>query len=488
MQGISDILVIDDNTSRREQLRFALEFVGQTVLTSSLGDAARTLATSDGWHAVLIPDDQLPLLQQLADTRPALPFLWIGDGPLEDTPPNLVGWVHWPLRQGQLMEALHRAQQYHRKNPLTARARSGQTKLFRSLVGRSSAIAEVRQLIEQVAPTDANVLVLGESGTGKEVIARNIHFMSPRASGPFVPVNCGAIPGELLESELFGHEKGSFTGAISSRKGRFEMAQGGTLFLDEIGDMPLAMQVKLLRVLQERVFERVGGNQPIAADVRVVAATHRDLEKMIVDSKFREDLYYRLNVFPITTPALRERQDDIPLLLQELNARLEAENRATVRFTQVAIESLMQHPWPGNVRELSNLVERLSILYPGGIVDVVDLPSRYRHIDGEVFEPRYSEALLERDLINHMFQSHDDDEDDGAPRPAAVASGGTADLPEDGINLKEMLADLEVNYILQALDKQEGVVARAAELLGMRRTTLVEKMRKYQIGTYEKEL
>ena len=488
MQGISDILVIDDNLSRREQLRFALEFVGQTVVVATLADARHILAGSDGWHAVLLPEDQLALLQQLADSRPALPFLWIGDGPLEDTPANLVGRVHWPLRQGQLMEALHRAQQYHRKNPLTARARSGQTKLFRSLVGRSAAIAEVRQLIEQVAPTDANVLVLGESGTGKEVIARNIHFMSPRASGPFVPVNCGAIPGELLESELFGHEKGSFTGAISSRKGRFEMAQGGTLFLDEIGDMPLAMQVKLLRVLQERIFERVGGSQPIAADVRVVAATHRDLEKMIGEDKFREDLYYRLNVFPITTPALRERQDDIPLLLQELNARLEAENRATVRFTQVAIESLMQHPWPGNVRELSNLVERLSILYPGGIVDVVDLPSRYRHIDGEVFEPRYSEALLERDLINHMFQSHDDDEDDGTLRPAPVASGSTADLPEDGINLKEMLADLEVNYILQALDKQEGVVARAAELLGMRRTTLVEKMRKYQIGTYEKEL
>lgn len=487
MQGISDILVIDDSSSRREQLRFALEFVGQTAVTCAVSDALDNLAGRDGWHAVLLPHDQSALLTQLADLRPGVPFLWIGDGPMEDTPANLVGRLHWPLRQGQLMEALHRAQQYHRKNPLTARARSGQTKLFRSLVGRSAAIAEVRQLIEQVAPTDANVLVLGESGTGKEVIARNIHFLSNRANGPFVPVNCGAIPGELLESELFGHEKGSFTGAISSRKGRFELAHGGTLFLDEIGDMPLAMQVKLLRVLQERVFERVGSNQPVAADVRVVAATHRDLEKMITDGKFREDLYYRLNVFPVVTPALRERQDDIPLLLQELNARLEAENRATVRFTQNAIESLMQHGWPGNVRELSNLVERLSILYPGGIVDVVDLPSRYRHIDGEVFEPRYSEVLLERDLINHMFQHEDEEEDDSISLGSAAASG-SADLPEDGINLKEMLADLEVNYIMQALDKQDGVVARAAELLGMRRTTLVEKMRKYQIGTYEKEL
>ncbi len=486
MQGISDILVIDDSGARREQLRFALEFVGQTAITCGAEGGRAQLAGREGWHAVLLACEHGALLQTLADIRPGVPFLWIGDGELENGPANLIGRVNWPLRQGQLMEALHRAQQYHRKSPLARRTNTGQTKLFRSLVGRSPAIAEVRQLIEQVAATDATVLVLGESGTGKEVMARNIHFLSSRASGPFVPVNCGAIPAELLESELFGHEKGSFTGAISNRKGRFELAQGGTLFLDEIGDMPLAMQVKLLRVLQERVFERVGSNQQIAADVRVVAATHRDLELMIADGKFREDLYYRLNVFPITTPALRERGEDIPLLLQELNARLEAENRATVRFTQQAIESLMQHPWPGNVRELSNLVERLSILYPGGIVDVVDLPARYRHLEGEVFEPRYSEALLERDLINHMFQRDEEDESELAAQ-AGAAPAANADLPEDGINLKEMLADLEVSYIMQALDKQEGVVARAAELLGMRRTTLVEKMRKYQIGTYEKE-
>lgn len=486
MQGISDILVIDDSGARREQLRFALEFVGQTAITCGSESSQAQLAGREGWHAVLLACEHSALLPKLADIRPGVPFLWIGEGELDEDTPNLIGKVNWPLRQGQLMEALHRAQQYHRQSPLTRRNHLGQTKLFRSLVGRSSAIAEVRQLIEQVAGTDATVLVLGESGTGKEVVARNIHFLSARASGPFVPVNCGAIPAELLESELFGHEKGSFTGAISHRKGRFELAQGGTLFLDEIGDMPLAMQVKLLRVLQERVFERVGSNQPIAADVRVVAATHRDLDVMIESDKFREDLYYRLNVFPITTPALRERGEDIPLLLQELNSRLEAENRSTVRFTQQAIESLMQHPWPGNVRELSNLVERLSILYPGGIVDVVDLPARYRHLEGDVFEPRYSEVLLERDLINHLFQ-RDESADSELADPAGVATAGNADLPEDGINLKEMLADLEVSYIMQALDKQEGVVARAAELLGMRRTTLVEKMRKYQIGTYEKE-
>ncbi|WP_252345752.1 sigma 54-interacting transcriptional regulator, partial [Shewanella indica] len=219
-------------------------------------------------------------------------------------------------------ELLHFCQVFGQVKRPQVPTSANQTKLFRSLVGRSEGIANVRHLINQVAGSDATVLVLGPSGTGKEVVARNIHYLSERRDGPFIPVNCGAIPPELLESELFGHEKGSFTGAISSRKGRFELAEGGTLFLDEIGDMPLQMQVKLLRVLQERVFERVGGNKAINADVRVVAATHRNLETMIEEGEFREDLFYRLNVFPIEMPPLSERRDDIPLLLQELVSRV----------------------------------------------------------------------------------------------------------------------------------------------------------------------
>ncbi len=206
-----------------------------------------------------------------------------------------------------------------------------------------------------------------------KVVARAIHEMSARANGPFVPVNCGAIPGELLESELFGHEKGAFTGAISSRRGRFELAEGGTLFLDEIGDMPMPMQVKLLRVLQERIYERVGGTKPIQADVRIIAATHRNLDTMISENKFREDLYYRLNVFPIETPPLRDRADDIPLLLQEMVNRHQTQHHAFVRFTQRAMESLMQHNWPGNVRELRNIIERAITLSDDDVIDLKHL-------------------------------------------------------------------------------------------------------------------
>ncbi|MGL5497592.1 MAG: sigma-54 interaction domain-containing protein, partial [Aeromonas sobria] len=305
----------------------------------------------------------------------------------------------------------------------------------------------------------------------KEVVARAIHELSPRSAGPFVPINCGAIPAELLESELFGHEKGSFTGAVAARRGRFELAQGGTLFLDEIGDMPMPMQVKLLRVLQERLFDRVGGSKPIQADVRIIAATHRDLEAMIRTQGFREDLYYRLNVFPIETPPLRDRINDIPLLLQELLNRHAEQHHGFIRLTQRAMESLMQYPWPGNVRELSNLLERLLILYPHQIVDVADLPSRYRLLPCEPRDERLTE-MDERDALAAVFQQP-------IELDHAMASPRTMQLPEEGVNLKEMLADLEVELIRQALESQDGVVARAADLLGMRRTTLVEKMKKY---------
>ncbi|MCP4949566.1 MAG: sigma-54-dependent Fis family transcriptional regulator, partial [Aestuariibacter sp.] len=380
-----------------------------------------------------------------------------------------------PITYPVLTQAIHRCQEYIRSHPVRSSAVPMKTRLFRSLVGKSEQIQLVRRLVEQVAPTDATVLILGESGTGKEVVARNVHFLSERKDGPFIPVNCGAIPGELLESELFGHEKGAFTGAISARKGRFELAEGGTLFLDEIGDMPLQMQVKLLRVLQERTFERVGGHKPMQCNVRIIAATHRDLEKMIADDKFREDLYYRLNVFPIDSPALRERREDIPLLLQELITRIHGEGVEPVKFTERAISSLMEHSWSGNVRELSNLVERLMILYPGQIVDVQELPAKYQYGDVEPFEPDYPEEVLEREAFNELF-AESAAQDDVEAEPAINGF-----LPDEGVNLKEYLSELEINLIQQALEQQEWVVARAADKLGMRRTTLVEKMRKYDI-------
>lgn len=331
------------------------------------------------------------------------------------------------------------------------------------MVGVSPAIQQVRRLIEQVSETDANVLILGESGTGKEVVARSLHRLSLRHERAFVPVNCGAIPGDLLESELFGHEKGAFTGAINTRQGRFELAEGGTLFLDEIGDMPLPMQVKLLRVIQERTFERVGSNRSITADVRLVAATHRDLDSNIQDGRFREDLYYRLNVFPIELPSLRERADDVPLLIHEFIQRMEKMGRGTVRLTPGAVGSLSAYPWPGNVRELANLMERLAIMFPKGLVDVRDLPSKFQMEGVQAIEVDFPEPLATNSLASPVTTT-----------PAVC-------LPANGIDLKEYLAELELDFIKQALDMTDGVVARAAEQLGMRRTTLVEKMKKYDL-------
>jgi sigma-54 specific flagellar transcriptional regulator A len=328
--------------------------------------------------------------------------------------------------------------------------------------GRSPLIRALHHLIDQVASHDTNVLILGESGTGKELVARNIHELSARRDKPFVPVNCGAIPAELLESELFGHEKGAFTGAITTRKGRFELAEGGTLFLDEIGDMNLNMQVKLLRVLQERCYERVGGSVTQHCNVRIIAATHRNLEAAIAAGTFREDLYYRLAVFPIETPPLRARIEDLPLLIDTLVARNVRAGRDPVRFSHAAITALAGHDWPGNVRELANLVERLAIMHPNGIVESSDLPARYRPSEVAAGGPFAPQPLP----LSELAQMTDE--------PIA--------LPPGGIDLKDYLSNIELSLIRQALDESNGVVARAARLLKLRRTTLVEKMRKYAIN------
>lgn len=289
-----------------------------------------------------------------------------------------------------------------------------------------------------------------------------------------MPVNCGAIPAELLESELFGHEKGAFTGAITARAGRFELAEGGTLFLDEIGDMPLPMQVKLLRVLQERTFERVGSNRTQNADVRIIAATHKDLEKMIEEGTFREDLYYRLNVFPIEMAPLRERVEDIPLLMNELISRMEHEKRGSIRFNSAAIMSLCRHDWPGNVRELANLVERMAIMHPYGVIGVMELPKKFRHVDDD--DEQYATSL------------HDEMEERAAISAPMVVPEAQAMLPIEGLDLKEYLGNLEQGLIHQALEDAGGVVARAAERLRIRRTTLVEKMRKYGMNRRDDDM
>ncbi|MCG9713240.1 sigma-54-dependent Fis family transcriptional regulator [Shewanella insulae] len=465
------ILLVGNQSERINRLSCVFEFLGEQVELLAV-DKLESRMSNTRYRALVIAQEaqSKTLLQSIATSVPWQPILLLGSNG-DVSAGNVLGCIEEPLNYPQLTELLHFCQVFVQAKRPDIPTSGNQTKLFRSLVGRSEGIAQVRHLINQVAGSDATVLVLGQSGTGKEVVARNIHYISDRRDGPFIPVNCGAIPPELLESELFGHEKGSFTGAISARKGRFELAEGGTLFLDEIGDMPLQMQVKLLRVLQERVFERVGGNKPIHTNVRVIAATHRELETMIANGEFREDLFYRLNVFPVEMPALCERKDDIPLLLQELVSRVYNEGRGKVRFTQRAIESLKEHSWSGNVRELSNLVERLTILYPGGLVDVNDLPLKYRHIDVPEYQVQVSEEELERDALASIFSDE-----------VAVdipESRFPSELPPEGVNLKDLLAELEIDMIRQALDQQDNVVARAAEMLGIRRTTLVEKMRKY---------
>jgi len=460
------ILVIDDDTNRRTEFLTIMDFIDYDDLgcisykdweNSSKKESPDVLIMGGNFKEIDLLAKRIEIIKSEYDKElPVLVFKPV-ELPLPSSFSSLVlGSIHTPFKFRQLHQALHMADVYLKS--MGEAKGSSSLMLFRSLVGNSRSIRGVRKLIEQVANSNANVLILGESGTGKEVVARNLHYNSDRRDRPFVPVNCGAIPPDLLESELFGHEKGAFTGAISSRLGRFEMAKGGTLFLDEIGDMPLAMQVKLLRVLQERIFERVGSNKSIHADIRIIAATHHDLEKEITNGRFREDLYYRLNVFPIDMPPLRERVEDIPLLINELITRMEHEQRGSVRFTTTAIAVLCEYPWTGNVRELSNLIERLVIMFPYGVVDVRDLPNKFRG------------SSTAEDF--HGVDS-------GDAMSLSVQVEEAFRIPQDGFDLKEHLINLEYSLIKQALDDTAGVVAHAAKRLQMRRTTLVEKMRKY---------
>lgn len=465
------ILVIEPDLNSRIKIKAIFDFIeyGSINFVDSIEETK--LIEAPYFIVVNRNDNEAEMLKQLEAISDKydkqVPVLVFSSTPLpESIEPLITDTLVFPPTLKNLRITLQNIKMFYLE---LSSGESRSSVLFRSLVGVSQPISTVRDLIEQVADHDASVLVLGDSGTGKEVVARNLHFHSDRKDKPFVPVNCGAIPPDLLESELFGHEKGAFTGAISARQGRFELANGGTLFLDEIGDMPLAMQVKLLRVIQERVFERVGGNKSIKADVRIIAATHRNLENEITEGRFREDLYYRLNVFPIEMPSLAERSEDIPILLEELIVRMENNKRGSVRLTPAAVAALQGYDWPGNVRELSNLVERLLIMFSNGVVDAHDLPEKYRQgIDVSATNVGSSSAaddpMLQQRVVSHIVNQ--------------VTSKDTL-LPAEGIDLKAHLLDLESNLIKQALDDTNGVVAHAAQRLNMRRTTLVEKMRKY---------
>ncbi len=320
---------------------------------------------------------------------------------------------------------------------------------FQGVVGKSRSMQQVFRLIERVADSDSTILINGETGTGKGLVAKAIHSSSYRKDKPFVSINCGAIPENLLESELFGHVKGAFTGATSAKIGKFEVANGGTIFLDEIGDMSPDLQVKVLKVLEEREFEAVGGCKSIKVDVRIIAATHRDLEEQVQKGNFREDLFYRLYVIPIQLPALQDRPVDIPLLTQYFLNKLNKDKNTQVSgISQAAMEVLTQHTWPGNVRELANMMERMVVLKGEGEIQINDLPAKLRPEGDQEFAP------------------------------VAVAA---PEIDGDGICLNTAVSEFEKNLIYQSLEKTDWVKNKAAKLLHVKRTTLVEKIKRYDL-------
>ncbi len=365
-----------------------------------------------------------------------------------------------------------------------------------SIIGTSPPTLSLKRLIESVAHSDATVLIIGESGTGKELVAKSLHDCSARAQKNLVPVNCGAIPRELIESELFGHKRGSFTGAVADRMGRFELAHGGTLFLDEIGDLALDMQVKLLRAIQERVVEPVGGGKPIKVDVRVVAATHKDLEEEVEAGRFREDLYYRLNVLPLTTPPLRERREDVPMLSRHF-ATLHASNgHRPIEPSPALLEEFMAYHWPGNIRELSNVIARFSALFAGRKVCYRDIPQdmlprglrdRTPKANPKATPNTAAPTPEGATALTHADQADQADATmrvSSAPNPIEdliCLAQGSPLVVLDGVPLKKRLTDIERSLIEQALEQADGNVSKTARILSVQRTTLIEKINKYDL-------
>ncbi len=397
----------------------------------------------------------LELVRQVHEIQPDLPCIVItGYGSAESSVDALRAGAFWylekPFEQGHLDVVRRLAEQAIEHGRLKSENRHLQRQLesryeFDNVVGDSHALRQVLDVVERVSAADSTVLVTGESGTGKELIARALHYNSPRSGRPMITVNCGAIPEELLESELFGHVRGAFTNAVSHREGRFSLADGGTIFLDEIGDMSMNLQVKLLRVLQERTFEPVGSSKSQSVDVRVIAATHQNLPELIQEKRFREDLYYRLNVIPVHVPALRERREDIPALVAHFIETHGERNGGGVKgISPEALEVLCRQPFPGNVRELENLMERLVILRRDGEIGLDDLPPEYRESQG-------------------------------------TARGGEVHVTHEGLNFNEVVDSLQARLIREALELTGWNKNRAAQLLGLNRTTLLEKIKKFEI-------
>lgn len=450
------VLILDDESSLRTALFRVLDRKGLNVITANKIEEAKILSQGDTVIDLAIVDLNLPdgdgieFMSHLKTLNPACEVIILtGHATIESairaTQKGAFHFVTKPFNLEELMSLIEKALTHKKLQQENQQLRSELNKKYKfdQIIGNSEQIQNVLRLIERVADSDSTVLVTGESGTGKELIARAIHYNSPRATGPFIPINCGAIPAELLESELFGHMKGAFTGAIANRVGRFEMADGGTIFLDEIGDLEPSLQVKILRALQERSFEPVGSTKTVEVNVRVIAATNINLEQAVEDGRFREDLFYRLNVIPIAVPALRERKADIPLLLSHfMEIFNKSKGRGLAGIAQDALECLVNYQWPGNIRELENLVERIAILKGQGTVDMTDLPVKYK--SGK----------------------------------SVAAEVGTVDIPESGMDFNSAVDAYENALILRALEKTGWNRNQAAAMLRLNRTTLVEKMKK----------
>ncbi|MCX8031421.1 MAG: sigma-54 dependent transcriptional regulator [Thermodesulfovibrionales bacterium] len=464
------ILVIDDDAIIRDMLESFLQTEGFEVFTASDGKEGISLLKKEGFDLILsdlvMPNlDGLEVLKSINALNLKTPLIVMTafgtiQTAVEAMKHGAFDYITKPFNLNELSIIIKRALNISKiqiENVLLKKQLKKKY-TFEGLIGDSPKMQQVFEMIEKIADTDSTILITGESGTGKELIARTIHFNSSRVNKAFVPVNCAAIPKDLLESELFGHEKGAFTGAIHTRIGRFELAHGGTLFLDEIGELEPSLQAKLLRVLQQREFERVGGLKTIKVDVRIIAATNKNLEKCVKEGKFREDLYYRLNVIPIHLPPLRERTEDIPLLIDHFIKHFcKKKNRPPFSFTKEAMKCLYKYSWQGNVRELENLIERLSILVSSDVVTVSDLPDKF-----------------------HMYAECEDKADEKYVKSRGLFTPELK-LSDDRFDFNKIISDIERNIIIEALEKSGGVKSKAASLLGLNRTTLIEKMKKMGI-------
>ncbi|MDR2892047.1 MAG: sigma-54 dependent transcriptional regulator [Deltaproteobacteria bacterium] len=500
------ILIIDDEEGIRFSLRGILEDEGYQALEAESGESGLAVLENEEIDLVFL-DIWLPgidgqqVLETIKTARPQLPVLMIsGHATVEHAVQAIKSGAHdfieKPLSLDKVLISTARALEFRELQRENLALRSSlPEKREESIQGESPAMKNLRRLMDMVAPLDTWVLITGENGTGKEMASRYIHAHSGRSDKPLVAVNCAAIPEELIESELFGHEKGAFTGAESAKIGKFELAHQGTLFLDEIGDMSVKTQAKILRILQEQKFERVGGNRTIKVDVRVVAATNKNLEGAIARGEFRQDLYYRLRVFPLHMPPLREREDDLLILLDYFNERFQQEYRLTpMRFDASAREALLDYSWPGNVRELRNFAERMLIMHGGGVVtadmlppEILDPkncnPARSAGERGDRLAAGLTNGLAGEAALEAVNSQHGQPGSPGQVTSQPVRPGQAADLPGKlrANDFKAMRNDFEVMYLEVKLKEFGGNISKLAEAIGLERSYLHRKLKALKI-------